>query len=163
MSNAIDEFSELYAQTASYQSKWPIGESSIVYFTRAIGDDAAVYTDAEAARSAGYDVMIAPPTFVCETVQYSDREPDENGYIGHAWHLEAKGWRRIRGGNAYRFHQPVVATDIVRVDWKVASVRETKDSHGHPMVLVVSEAVYRNQHGVLLAENSETIIYRRAG
>lgn len=159
----MTEFDALRSQTASYQSKWPIGEASIAYFTRAIGDDAAIYSDPAAARAAGYDGIIAPPTLVCETAQYSDRAPDRNGYIGHAWDLKAEGWRRIRGGNSYRFHQPVVASDIIRVDWSVASVRETVDGKGAPMVIVVSRARYLNQHGALLAENDETIIYRRAG
>jgi acyl dehydratase len=157
----MTEFEALLSQTASYQSKWPIGEASIDYFVRAIGDDAAIYSDPAAARAAGYGGIIAPPTFVCETAQYSNRAPDKNGYIGHAWDLQAEGWRRIRGGNAYRFHQPVVATDIIRVDWRVDSIRETTDSGGRKIVIVVSEARYSNQNGELLAENSETIIYRR--
>ena len=69
---------------------------------------------------------------------------------------------RVRGGNAYRFHQPVVATDILHVDWSVESAQETNDSRGKPMWLVVSLSVYRNQHGHLLAENRETIFYRRS-
>jgi acyl dehydratase len=154
-------FDALRLQTATYQAKHPLGEVSFYYFACAIGDDAPIYVDAAAAHAAGYDGVVAPPTFVCETAQYSDRKPDENGYIGHAWDLPAEGWRRIRGGNAYRFYQAVVASDILRVDWKVASVRETKDGKGEAMVIVVSEAAYRNQHGTLLAENSETIIYRR--
>jgi acyl dehydratase len=154
-------FDALRLQTATYQAKCALGEASFDYFARAIGDDAAIYVDAAAARAAGYDGVVAPPTFVCETAQYSDRKPDENGYIGHAWDFQAEGWRRIRGGNAYRFYQPVVTSDILHVDWKVASVRETKDAKGEVMVIVVSEAAYRNQHGKLLAENCETMIYRR--
>ena len=41
-------------------------------------------------------------------------------------------------------------------------MRETAGSRGERMVLVVSLAVYRNQRGELLAENRETLIYRKA-
>jgi acyl dehydratase len=76
--------------------------------------------------------------------------------------LHVDGWQRIRGGNAYRFHQPVVASDILNVEWSVESVRDTTGSGGAKMAVVVSLAVYRNQRGELLAENRETMIYRKS-
>lgn len=157
------EFERLKAMRSSYVAKTPLGAASFDYFARAIGDTSAIYVDNDAARAAGYEQAIAPPTFVCETVQYSSREPDENGYIGHGWDLSVPGWHRVRGGNAYRFHRPAVAADVLHVDWSVETVRETRDSRGNRMWLVVSLARYRNQNGELLAENRETIFYRRAG
>jgi acyl dehydratase len=158
----VTEFESLLEQRATYQAKVPLGAASFHYFAQAIGDAAAIYVDDAAARAAGYKEVIAPPTFVCETVQYSSRPPDESGYIGHNWTLHVDGWHRVRGGNAYRFHQPVVASDILNVDWSVESVRETTGSGGTRMVVVVSLAVYRNQRGELLAENRETMIYRKS-
>lgn len=156
------DFEALKSQRESYVAKTPLGLASFDYFARAIGDTCAIYVDNDAAREAGYDQAIAPPTFVCETVQYSTREPDGNGYIGHAWNFPMQGWQRVRGGNAYRFFQPAVASDVLHVDWCVESVRETNDSRGRSMWVVVQLAVYRNQHGELLAENRETIFYRRS-
>jgi acyl dehydratase len=157
----MKEFEALRTQTATYQAKAPLGEMSIHYFARVLGDDATIYTDPEAARAAGYDSIIAPPTFICETLQYSDREPDENGYIGHTWDVPMEGWWRVRGGNLYKFYQPVVPSDILRVDWRVESVRESKDSTGKPIVIVIQLATYYNQKNEKLAENFETVIYRR--
>lgn len=156
------EFERLLGARATYRAKAPLGAAAFDYFARAIGDEAAIYVDDAAARAAGHAQAIAPPTFVCETVQYSERAPDENGYIGHNWDLPLEGWQRIRGGNAYRFHQPAVASDLLHVEWSVESVRETAGSRGERMVLVVSLAMYRNQRGELLAENRETLIYRKA-
>lgn len=159
----MSEFGHLLGQKASYRAKAPLGTASFDYFARAIGDAAQIYVDDAAARAAGYAEAIAPPTFVCETVQYSNRAPDENGYIGHNWEVAIEGWQRIRGGNAYRFHQPVVASDILHVEWSVESVRETTGAQGARMVVVVSLGVYRNQRGELLAENRETMILRKSG
>ena len=158
----MKEFDALRSQRVSYRARAPLGAASIDYFARAVDDNAAIYVDTAAAIAAGYAEITAPPTFICETVQYSERAPDENGYIGHAWDLPLEGWRRVRGGNAYRFHWPAVASDVLHVDWSVESVRETTDSRGQLMVIVVSLALYRNQRGELLAENRETMIYRRS-
>lgn len=156
------DFERLKSQRAAYVARAPLGLASFDCFARAIGDTCAIYVDDAAARAAGYEQAIAPPTFVCETVQYSRREPDENGYIGHAWDFPMEGWQRVRGGNAYRFHQPAVASDVLHVEWSVESVRATSDSRGQPMWVVVQLALYRNQRGELLAENRETIVYRRS-
>ncbi|MCC7086255.1 MAG: MaoC family dehydratase N-terminal domain-containing protein [Pirellulales bacterium] len=155
-------FETLLSLTATYRAKTPLGEASIHYFARAIGDDAEIYTDKAAAAAAGYEDIIAPPTFICETLQYSDRNPDENGYIGHSWDIPIEGWWRVRGGNRYRFYQPVFPSDVLRVEWTVQSVRETQDSGGKPIVVVIQVAAYFNQKQEKLAENFETIIYRRS-
>jgi acyl dehydratase len=157
----MKEFERLLEQRATYRARAPLGTASFDYFARAISDGAEIYVDDAAARAAGYAEAIAPPTFICETVQYSNRAPDENGYIGHNWELPIQGWQRVRGGNAYRFHQPVVASDILHVEWSVESVRDTTGAQGGRMVVVVSLAMYRNQRGELLAENRETMIYRK--
>jgi len=152
---------QLKTRRARYVAQAPLATSNFDYFARAIGDCCAIYVDDEAAREAGYAQAIAPPTFVCETVQYASGEPDENGYIGHAWELPMQGWHRVRGGNAYRFHQPAVAGDLLHVEWSVESVQGKQDSGGRPIWVVQSLAIYRNQRGALLAENRETMIYRR--
>lgn len=159
----MKEFDALLSRTATYQAKVSLGEASFHYFARAIGDDAEIYTSKSAAVAAGYADIIAPPTFICETLQYSDRDPDENGYIGHSWDIEIEGWWRVRGGNRYRFYQPVLPSDVLRVEWRVDSVRQTSDARGKPIVVVIQVAVYFNQKGEKLAENFETVIYRRSG
>ena len=158
----MKEFEALKGQSATYQARAPLGAASFDYFARAVGDASAIYVDADAAIAAGYEGVVAPPTLVCETAQYSDRVPDENGYAGHNWEFPMDGWRRVRGGNAYRFHQPAVASDILCVKWEVESIKKTTDARGLPMVIVVSLATYYNQRGELLAENRETMMYRRS-
>jgi acyl dehydratase len=158
----MQEFQTLLSRTATYHAMAPVGEASIQYFARVLEDDEPIYFSKSAAQAAGYSDIVAPPTFICETLQYSDRVPDDNGYIGHSWDLEIEGWWRVRGGNRYRFHKPLVPTDVLRVEWRVESVRETQNAKGSPIVIVVQVATYFNQSDELLAENLETVIYRRS-
>lgn len=159
----VKELERLVGQKASYQARFPVGEASIAYFAQAIGDDSPVYVDAGAAIATGRSGLVAPPTFVCETAMYSDRSPDSNGYIGHGWDFLTEGWQRVRGGNAYTFHRELVPTDVLSVEWEVASARETQGSRDATLVIVESHVSYRNQDRELLAENVETMIYRRIG
>jgi acyl dehydratase len=48
-----------YPPSAVYE----VGRATIAEFATAIGDDSAVYRDAAAARDAGHEDVIAPPTF----------------------------------------------------------------------------------------------------
>ncbi|MBF8267473.1 MAG: dehydratase [Dehalococcoidia bacterium] len=43
---------------------FPVTREHILAFTRAVGETNPLYTDDEAAREAGHDSIIAPPTFV---------------------------------------------------------------------------------------------------
>jgi acyl dehydratase len=48
-----------YPPSAVYE----VGRAKIAEFATAIGDDSPLYRDGEAARAAGHDDVIAPPTF----------------------------------------------------------------------------------------------------
>ena len=80
-----------------------LGRASIRYFALAMGDDNPLYVDDTYAKEAGYPSVIAPPTLICETCQYAHRPPDEEGYIGHEWHLPVAGCRQIRAGTIMFF------------------------------------------------------------
>lgn len=139
----------------TYTAPEEVGRASIRYFADAIGDDNPLWTDDDYARSHGYPSVIAPPTFVCETNQFTRRPMDEHGYIGHTWDLPVRGCRLLRGGNAYTFHRPLVPDDRVTVVWRLDAMEMKRD-----MLFVYSQATYTNQHGALLATNRETLIYR---
>jgi acyl dehydratase len=155
-----DELRSWIGREATYTAPEELGRASLRYFARAVGDDNPVYTDDDAARAAGFDGVIAPPTFVCETNQYADRERDEHGYIGHLWELPLRDCRIIRGGHEYRFGQPVRPDDVLTVTWRITDITEKTSRAGRPMLLVVSEADYTNQRGEWLASNRETTIYQ---
>lgn len=147
-------------EVKTYTAPEPIGKSAIRYFSLAVGDLNPLYTNDEYARKHGYEGVIAPPTFICETNQYADLPKDESGYAGHSWHFDVPNTRQMRGGNDYEFFRPVSPEDILTVTWRVADMYERITRTGSRMVIVTSEASYQNQHAEVLATNVETLIFQ---
>lgn len=161
MSLLNDEIRALVGRQVRYTAPEPLGRASIRYFARAVGDDNPVYTDPEAARQAGHRDVVAPPTFVCETNQYADGRPDDDGYVGHAWDIPVpEETRLVRGGHEYEFHAPVYPDAVVTATWTVEDVEEKTSRAGGALLLVTSLAEFHDQHGQLLARNRETLIYQ---
>jgi acyl dehydratase len=104
--------------------------------------------------------VIAPPTLICETCQYAHRAPDEEGYIGHEWHLPVSGCRLIRAGNDYEFVRPVLPSDRISVTWKLEDMVERSSSRGGTQLFVTSVARYFDAQGTLVATNRETLVYQ---
>ena len=131
MSLLDDQIRALAGRQVSYTAPEPLGRAAIRYFARAVGDDNPLYTDRETARAAGYRDVIAPPTFVCETNQYADGRPDDEGYVGHAWDIPVpEGTRLVRGGHEYEFHAPVHPDTVVTVTWIVEDLEEKTSRSG---------------------------------
>ena len=161
MSNALltDELRALVGRTATYTAPDPLGRPAIRYFATAVGDHNPIYTDDEAAREAGHDGVVAPPTLVCETNQMVNNPRDEDGFPGHEWGIELPGTRLVRGGNDYTFHQPVSPDDVITVVWEITDLTERTTGSGQAMLVVTSVARFTNQREELLVENTETLIY----
>lgn len=148
---------------ATYVAPEPIGRAAFRYFASAVGDENPVYVDDDAARAAGYEGVVAPPTLVCETNQYMTRHRDPDGYVGHRFELPLANCRQLRGGNEYEFFQPVRPDDVLQVEWEITDFTERHSSSGLPMLFVRSVATYRNQRDELLVRNTETVIYQAMG
>ena len=105
--------------------------------------------------------MIAPPTFVCETNQFTGNgRRAGDGYVGHTWDLPVEGCRLIRGGNDYEFVRPLYPDDVVTVRWRLDDIAERASSKGAPMLIVRSVATYEGKDGDTIARNTETLIYQ---
>jgi hypothetical protein len=144
----------------TYHAPDEIGRASIRYFATALGDNNPLHRNDDYARAAGHAGVIAPPTFICETCQYVDSVPDENGYVGHSWDLPLSGCRMIRVGNDYEFHQAALADTVLTVTWMLESIDERSYSKGGKQLFVVSVARYYDQHANALATNRETTVYQ---
>ncbi|MFP6681361.1 MAG: MaoC family dehydratase N-terminal domain-containing protein [Gammaproteobacteria bacterium] len=155
-----DEIRAWIGRKVTYQAPDEIGRASIRYFATALGDNNPLHRNDDYARAAGYAGVIAPPTFICETCQYVDGTPDEDGYVGHNWDLPLSGCRMLRVGNDYEFHQAALADTVLAVTWTLESIDERSYSKGGTQLFVVSVARYYDQHGNALATNRETTVYQ---
>ncbi len=158
MSLLTDELRGWIGRTARYDAPDEIGRAAIRYFAQALGDDNPLYRDEDFARAAGHPSIIAPPTLICETCQYADGQPGENGYIGHEWDLPVENMRLIRAGNDYEFFQPATPDDRLTVIWTLSHIEERASRRGGTQLFVTSDVEYRNQHDQRLATNRETIV-----
>jgi len=150
-------------ESTSYTAPEPLGRASIRYFSLAVGDLNPIYTDDEAARSAGLDGVVAPPTLITETNQYMTGSRDVDGYLGHSWHLDVPNSRLVRGGNTYEFAQYATPEDIITATWTIADMTERRTSKDVPMLVVTSQAVYTNQRAEIICTNTETLVYTSLG
>ena len=160
MALLTDELKAWIGREVRYPAHEELGRASIRYFALAVGDDNPLYRDDDYARQAGYPSLIAPPTLVCETSQYADRPPDEDGYIGHAWELPITGCRMIRAGNEYEFHRPTLPSDRISVTWTLEDIVERRASRGGTQLFVTSVARYFDAAGELVAQNRETTVFQ---
>ena len=142
-----------------YVAPEELGRAALRYFALAVGDDNPLYTDDDYARSHGQAGVIAPPTLICETNQYAGIARDPDGYAGHSWELDVPNTRQVRGGNAYVFHRPVLATDVVTAIWRIADVTERTNARGQAMLIMTSVADYVAADGEPLATNTETLMW----
>jgi acyl dehydratase len=159
MSLLTPEIAAMEGTRRVYTAPEPFGAAAGRYYGLAVGDHNPLYSDPEYARAQGLNGVTAPLTLVCETNQYAGLPLDEEGYAGHTWGFDIPDTRQVRGGNSYTFHRRIRPDDVVTATWSIDSVQEKTNRAGAPMLVVASRATYTNQHGELLAENSETIIF----
>lgn len=133
------------------------GRASIRLFAQAVGDMNPLYYDEGYARRTRYGGIIAPPTFVCETMQYQVGPLDHTGGPAHRFGLPVG--TEIRGGNDYEFFQPVRPDDVLTAHWKVKDIQEKKGRTGR-LLFLIYDITYTNQRGELLAINHEWLIFR---
>ncbi|MEQ8346850.1 MAG: MaoC family dehydratase N-terminal domain-containing protein [Sneathiellaceae bacterium] len=160
MSLLTDELRAWIGREVHYPAREELGRASIRYFALALDDGNPLYLDDGYARSVGHPSLIAPPTFVCETCQYAHRQPDADGYLGHAWDLPLQNCRMIRAGNEYEFRRPVLPVDRISVTWTLEDIVERNASRGGTQLFVTSTARYFDADGEMLALNRETLVFQ---
>jgi len=127
---------------------YDVEKGAIRKFARAIGDPSPLYVDQKAAVAAGYAGIIAPPTFARLLIPGPGSKPFPEPFR-----------RILDGGSAYRYSEPIVAGDRIRV---IARLVELFEKHGRlgTMLFKVHEIRYENQHGrVAQAQRSTVITY----
>lgn len=89
----------------------------VVRFAEAIGEEAAVFLDADAARAAGYPEQLAPPTFVTTMQILASAQAAADPDLGLDY------TRVVHGEQAYEYRRPVRVGDALTAVPRIADIR----------------------------------------
>ena len=160
----LERLKDTVGRELVFQSPDPISSSSIRQYALAIGDFNPLYTDREFANAHGLKDVMAPPTLVCDTWQYIESDSERN--LDDRGDLVGRGPGRVleglRAGNEYEFFRPIHPDDVITARSVVKDVYERIGRSGS-LIFQVTKTTFHNQHGQLLAQNTETLFYRPDG
>jgi acyl dehydratase len=122
-------------------------------YARAVGDLSPVYFDEAAARAAGYDGLVAPPTFVGHAVVEGWTLDDlrrDGLWFDRGPKVRLGVTRNMFGGEEWEFLAPVLVGDTITAQRRLGAVEE-KDGRSGPFVLLHYETTFTNQRDEVVA------------
>ena len=134
------------------KSKVVVERGPLSIFARSVKDENPIYHDLDAAKAAGFDNIPAPPTYgfsgmtfwgTFPEVQPADAE-GMNPLAKVMYPLMEKGGIILHGEQAFEYHRPLVAGDVLLGEGKVVDIYE-KESKGKTMTFLVTENVFRDE------------------
>jgi acyl dehydratase len=129
----------------------PIERSRLQFFAKAIGEIDPVYTDAAAARDAGYPDLPAPPTFLFAAELDSGAS---NQLLGD---LQIPLSKLLHGEQSFDYHRPACVGDTVTVRSTISDIYDKKNG---ALEFVVKTSRATNQRDELVAELRTVIVCR---
>jgi acyl dehydratase len=144
----VVEFDRSALGVESTPISYDVEKGAIRKFAEAIGDEDPIYYDEQAAQAAGFNTIVAPPTFLCTF--RAQELPDLKIRFGRV---------RLNGGNEYEYYRPIYAGDTITLTATYADVTERTGRTGN-MVFVFTDLTFRNQHGDVVARGRNTGIMR---
>ena len=115
----------------------------------AIGDPNPLYRDEAAAKEAGYEAIIAPPTYLTKLNFIYSAEMMLDPDLGLNYALV------VHGEQEYEYRRPVKAGDVLIATPKIAAITAKGRNE-----LLVTEAVIRTADGEQVAVARSTIVSR---
>ena len=131
-------------------------------FALASDDLNPLYFDEEAAHAAGYRTTLVPPVFLAWALAPARpvAETREDGlYRGGGRRVTLNVRRVMFGGEDWEFLGPVFAGDTITSETRLKSLDEKEGSSG-PFVLQMTETIYSNQDGRVVAKATGRSIAR---
>lgn len=129
----------------------PIERSRLQFFAKAIGETDPVYTDAAAARDAGYPDLPAPPTFLFAA------ELDSGAVDRLLEALQIPIAKLLHGEQSFDYHAAACAGDTVTVRSTISDVYDKKKG---ALEFVVKTSRASNQRGELVAQLRTILVCR---
>lgn len=129
----------------------PIERSRLQFFAKVIGETDPVYTDAAAARDAGYPDLPAPPTFLFAA------ELDSGASERMLADLQIPIARLLHGEQSFSYHRAACVGDTVTVRSSISDIYDKKNG---ALEFVVKTARATNQRDELVAELRTVLVCR---
>ncbi len=140
-----------------------VERGAIKKFADAVDDQNPLYWDDEHARNSRYGSIIAPPGFFGWPTKWAKGSTFvitvEDKIDARAALAKAGYSRGIDGGMEYDFFQPVRAGDTLAAQSTIKDIIEREGKAGK-LVFVITETIYTNQNGALVAKARATSINR---
>ena len=134
-----------FSESPAYE----VTAESIREFADSIGDPNPVYRDEAAAKEAGYDAIIAPPTYLTKLNFIYSGEMLTQQDLGLNYAMV------VHGEQEYEYRRPVKAGDVLIAKPRIASIAVKGRNE-----LLVTEAAIRTQEGEQVAIARSTIVSR---
>ena len=128
---------------------YEVTADSIREFADAIGDPNPVFRDEAAAKEAGYDAIIAPPTYLTKLNFVYSAEMLTAPDLGLNYAMV------VHGEQEYEYRRPVKAGDVLVATPRIASITVKGRNE-----LLVTEATIRTADGEQVAVARSTIVSR---
>jgi acyl dehydratase len=161
-------------------TRFPVEAGHILLFARSIGDANPLFTDPEAAAAAGFEGVLAPPTFVQAGAQFDPDYP-LRPQPGKVWFgsgstpsglskakaakaENAENGEGARGGDGsgggggtglhaeqrYEYHRPLVAGDVLSAETRAGETWTKQGRRGGTLRFRELVTEYRDQDGELV-------------
>lgn len=133
---------------------FPVERGKVREFVRAVLDDNPIYTDAAAAREAGFDGIPAPLTFSVIADHWQDRDPTE--LLEQQLGVDVA--RLLHGEASWEYLAPVLVDDELTAVRRLVDVRTVHGRRGGEMRIFTIETEVTNQRGkVVMCQRDELI------
>lgn len=129
----------------------PIERSRLQFFAKAIGETNPVYTDAAAARGAGYPDLPAPPTFLFAA------ELDSGAFMALLGDLQIPIAKLLHGEQSFTYHRSACVGDTVTVRSAVTDIYDKKNG---ALEFVIKTSRATNQRDEPVAELRTILVCR---
>ena len=126
-----------------------VGREHIRQFALAIREDSPLCYDLDAATSAGYVDLVAPPTFLTALAMWRPVVPTHDPVLGLDYSLVVHGEQR------YSLCRPIVAGDEIVVSAVIAEIRNAGRNE-----LLVSDYEFMTTTGELVATARSSLVSR---
>ncbi len=129
----------------------PVEEGRLKFVAKALGETRDIYTDPNAAKTAGLPGLPAPPTFPFML------EIDALDLVDLTAMLGTSLKKLLHGEEEFTYHAPIYAGDKITVRKKITDIIDKK---GGALQFVISSNTFTNQDGVLVAETRTNYVFR---